>query len=105
MRAFWPPLKPLAVPTVQRGNGGVGGDLLLGQSAARVERRPPEQYDIPHGAAERLTDEAVEEEVDCGVEHGQHVGEVIGQVDAPVSMNSGHVQVVDDHDGSGRPQD
>lgn len=94
----------LVDPAVQGGAGGVDVGLLLRQSAPRVQRAPPEQQDVPHGAAEGLADEAVEEEVDGRVEHGQHVGQVVGQVDAPVSVDRGHVQVVDDHDGPGGPQ-
>lgn len=78
--------------------------LLPPQGELRVQRAAPQQHHVPHGPAERLADEAVEEEVDGCVEHGQHVGQVVDQVDAPVPVNRRHVQVVDDHHRPGSPQ-
>lgn len=92
------------VPAVQRGDRGVGCSLQLWQSPSRIQWSTPEQDHVPDGPSERFTDEAVEEEVDGRVQHGHHVGQIVRQVDAPVPVNGGHVQMVDDHHGSGGPE-
>ena len=52
-----------------------------------------------------LADETVEAEVDGGVEHGHHVGHIQGQVDPPVVVDGGHVQVVEHDKGAGCPEE
>ena len=61
--------------------------------------------DLSDSGPESLADETVEAEVDGGVEHGHHVGHVQGQVDPPVVVDGGHVQVVEHDEGAGRPEE
>lgn len=56
-----------------------------------------------HGS-ESLADETVEEEVDGGVQKGQHVGHVGHDVHQPAVLDGRPVEVVENHDDAGGPE-
>ncbi len=62
---------------------------------------------IGRHAPETLADEAVEEEVDTGVEQCQHVGQISEHVQQSAGTLRGWrrgIEVVEDHEGTGGPQ-